>query len=166
MANQKLGFEEFMKAVDSSNKAFVTNLHQEFLTYGCHIQVKEAKSGYVVSYLLDKKAVANFVFRKTGLIIRIYANHINKYMEFLETLPSSMRKSIQTSSICKRLVNPNDCNSKCAMGYDFLLGGVRLQKCRNNAFMFLLCDENNDFIKLFLHKELSMRCQDHTSPLL
>lgn len=41
---------------------FVTELHQGFTDAGCKIEVKEAKSGYVASYLLNKKTVANYVF--------------------------------------------------------------------------------------------------------
>lgn len=155
MEKTKLGFSDFIDAVDSENKAFITELHQDLTAKGCKIAVKEAKSGYVVSYLYDKKTVVNFVFRKKGLFVRIYANHIQGYMAFLDILPDAMVKTIQAAPVCKRLVNPNDCNARCAMGYDFMLHGERLQKCRNNAFMFLLCEENNAFIKTFLHNELN-----------
>ena len=154
MEKIKLGFDAFIATVGDGDKAFVTELHQVFMDKGCKIEVKEAKSGYVVSYILNKKTVANFVFRKAGLIVRIYANHVKEYMAFLETLPDAMIQTIQESPNCKRLINPNDCNSKCAMGYEFLLRGQRLQKCRNGAFMFLLCGENNPFIKTFLEQEL------------
>lgn len=155
MEKIKLGFGEFIDTVDDGNREFVTELHQEFIDRGCKIEVKEAKSGYVVSYLLNKKTIANYVFRKAGLIVRIYANHIKDYMEFLETLPEGMVKTIETAPVCKRLINPDDCNSKCAMGYDYILNGKRHQKCRNGAFMFLLCEENNKFIKDFLRNELT-----------
>lgn len=154
MGNQKLGFEDFITAVDSGSIAFVNELHRDFIEYGCKIEVKEAKSGYVVSYTYNKKTIANYVFRKSGLMIRIYANHINQYIDFLNTLPDEMVKKIKTAPICKRLVSPDDCNSKCAMGYDFMLNGEHYQKCRNNAFMFLVCEDNNTFIKTFLKNEL------------
>lgn len=154
MDKAKLGFEEFIAAVDAKDREFVTELHNEFMAHGCKINVKEARSGYMVSYTLDKKTVANFVFRKSGLIARIYANHINGYMEFLETLPDDMAAKIQAAPVCKRLVDPNDCNPKCATGYDFSLRGERLQKCRVNAFMFPLCEQNNAFIKEFVCNEL------------
>lgn len=158
MEKHKLGFAEFLAAVDSDNQPVVTTLHEAFLAHGCKIEVKEAKSGYVVSYVLHKKTVANFVFRKSGLLIRIYANHVQSYMDFLNTLPDAMVQAIETASICKRLIDPDDCNSKCAMGYDFLLRGNRLQKCRNSAFFFPLCRENNVFIQAFVVKELKACC--------
>lgn len=158
MEQVQLGFENFIATVDDGNKEFVTGLHQDFTAHNCKIGVKEAKSGYVVSYTFNKKTIANFVFRKTGLIIRIYANHIGEYMSFLETFPDTMAKTIEEASNCKRLMNPEDCNSKCAMGYSFMLRGQHLQKCRNNAFMFRLCEENNAYIKVFLENELNACC--------
>lgn len=154
MGKVKLSFEDFIKTVDDRDKAFVTELHDTLTANGCKIEIKEAKSGHMVSYILNKKTVANFVFRKAGLIIRIYANHIQDYMAFLDTLPDSMVKTIAAAPVCKRLINPDDCNPKCATGYDFLMRGERFQKCRINAFMFLLCEENNPYIKPFLEHEL------------
>lgn len=155
MANTKLGFEDFISAVDTANKAFIEQLNDFFVQHSCKIDVKEAKSGYVVSYVYNKKNVVNFVFRKSGIFIRIYANHIKDYMGFLETLPENMLKDIKAASVCKRLMNPDDCNPKCAQGYDFLLFGENLKKCRNNAFMFLLKAENNQHIKAFVENELN-----------
>lgn len=154
MANKKISFDEFLSSVDETNTAFVAELHEECIKAGCTVEIKEAKSGYVVSYLFKKKTVANYVFRKKGLLIRIYANNLPQYMAFLDTLPEGMVKSIQAAPVCKRLLAPDACNPKCAMGYDFLLGGQRFQKCRNGAFLFLLCEENNPFIKAFLQREL------------
>lgn len=154
MKNPKIGFEEFLAFVDKANAEFVAELHQELLKAGCFVQVKEAKSGYVVSYLLHQKTIANYVFRKKGLIIRIYANHIHQYAEFLDTLPDGMANSIMDAPDCKRLLHPDACNSKCAMGYDFLMGGERYRKCRSNAFLFLLSEDNNPYIRRFLQQEL------------
>lgn len=50
---------------------------------------------------------------------------------------------------CKRLINPDHCNPKCAMGYDFIMDRERYQKCRYMAFMPTLSEENNSYIKEF-----------------
>lgn len=155
----KLGFEDFIVAVDSASTEFVVGLHNHLMEGGCKIEVKEAKSGYMVSYLYNKKAIANYVFRKKGMFARIYGNHIVEYIDILDTLPNEMVKTIKGAPVCKRLINPNQCNQKCTMGYDFIMQGERYQKCRNNAFMFLLCEENNPFIGTFLKKELEVRSQ-------
>lgn len=154
---KKPDFEDFIAAVDGNCTAFVQALHGDFMEYGCKLEVKSTKSGFLVSYLLDKKSVANFVFRKKGLLIRIYANQVGGYMAFLETLPDAMVKAIQDAPVCKRLLDPEACNPKCAMGYDFLLRGERHQKCRSSAFMFLVCGENAPFIRTFIQNELQAR---------
>ena len=155
----KLSFEDFIITVDSKFVEFITELHNELISLGCKIEVKEAKSGFVVSYLYNKKTLVNYVFRKKGIIARIYGSHIADYMEVLDTFPSELIKGIEDASVCKRLINPNDCNSKCSMGYDFIMQGKRYQKCRSNAFMFLLSNQNNPFIKTFLKKELELCSQ-------
>ena len=64
-----------------------------------------------------------------------------------------MARAVCEAPVCKRLVDPSACNPKCSMGYDFLLKGQRMQKCRNGAFMFLLSEENNPFVKTLLLRE-------------
>lgn len=151
--SEKYTFQDFLATVGGENQKFVSDMHDELTAMGCKVDVKPAKSGYVVSYSLDKKIIANYVFRKKGLIARIYAGHIAQYMEILDTLPDSMVHSIQKAPICKRLIDSSACNQKCSMGYDFILKGERLQRCRNNAFMFLLDDESRPYIRAFLTNE-------------
>jgi hypothetical protein len=124
---------------------------------GCKCVIKSAKSGFVVSYILPdtKRTLANFVQRKTGVKLRIYAEHVGEYQSFLDTLPEKMKKEIQKASVCKRLLNPDDCNPKCIMGYSFSLDGEAYQKCRYMAFMPTISDENNPHIKGFLEHELA-----------
>lgn len=152
--SEKYTFQDFLAAVDEEFQEFVRQLHDEMAELGCKTEVKLAKSGYVVSCNLNKKAIANYVFRKKGLMVRIYAGHIAQYMDVLDTLPGSMVKTIQEAPVCKRLLDPADCNQRCPMGYDFVLKGERLQKCRNGAFMFLLSEENKPYIKTLLLKEV------------
>ena len=86
--------------------------------------------------------------------LRIYPEHIGEYQSFLETLPEKVKKEIKKASVCKRLINPGDCNPKCVMGYSFELDGEQYQKCRYMAFQLTLSEENNPYIKQFLEKEL------------
>lgn len=150
MRNETDAFQGFLASVDAENQKFVSELHDELTALGCKADVKTAKSGYVVAYRLNKKTLANYVFRKKGLIARIYAGHVAQYMEILETLPDGMARSIQKAPICKRLADPAACNQKCPMGYDFVLKGERLQRCRNNAFMFLLSEESRPYVRSLL----------------
>lgn len=161
MSDTKDTFDLFLDSVGEENREFVRELNSYLLASNCKCDIKPSKSGYVVSYVLceTKRTLANFVMRKTGVKLRIYADHVAEYQEFLDSLPDKMKKEIKKASICKRLVNPDDCNPKCAMGYSFVLDGQPFQKCRYMAFMPTLNGQNNPYIKQFLEKELSIRFQ-------
>lgn len=64
--DKKLGFEDFIAAVAAENQEFVRELHAKLTELGCKMEVKAAKSGFVVSYSLNRKTIANYVFRKKG----------------------------------------------------------------------------------------------------
>lgn len=159
MSDKDLQFEDFLNEVNPIYRDFVNQTNDFFLQNGCKIKVELAKNGYVVSYSYNKRVIANYVFRKSGMIIRIYGEFINKYNDFIETLPSGMIKSIEKAPVCKRLIDPTKCNSRCSMGYDFTLKGTRYQKCKYNSFMFEINDENIPFIKIFLENEFRERMQ-------
>lgn len=152
--DKKIEFHDFIVTVPEENQDFVKELHDELIELGCKIEIKSAKSGYMVSYIYNKKTMANYVFRKKRMLVRIYGVHVNDYEEFLETLPDGMVLAIQKASVCKRMADPTACNSKCSMGYDFWLKGEHYQKCRNSAFMFLVCPKNNPFIQSFMINEV------------
>ncbi|MCI6467334.1 MAG: hypothetical protein MSA90_17955 [Faecalicatena sp.] len=153
--DKKIGFDDFIAAVPVENQEFVKELHDKLMDLGCKIEIKTAKSGYMVSYIYNKKTVANYVFRKKGMLVRIYGVHVNEYEKILETLPDEMISAIQKAPICKRLADPNDCNPRCSMGYDFWLKGEHYQKCRNSAFLFLVCPQNNPSIQSLLLNEVN-----------
>lgn len=154
-------FNLFMETVDGRFRNFVNQINEYLTEKGCKCDIKTAKSGYVVSYVLSsKRTLATFIFRKTGMKLRIYPKYIREYQEFLNTLPEKMKKEIKKASMCKRLVNPDDCNPKCVMGYTFEMDGEQYQKCRYMAFQPTLSEENNPFIKEFLENELSVGLND------
>lgn len=152
-----MDFEDFLQSVGESNRAFVAELHGFLTENGCKCDIKEAKSGFVVSYIKNKKTLMNYVQRKTGTKARIYAANVGSYQELLNTLPPKMKSEIVKAAPCKRLSdfnNPTACNPKCSMGYTFTMDGEEYKKCRSTAFMFALSEENNEFIGNFLEKEL------------
>lgn len=156
---EEILIEDSTNEVDPSYESFINSLHKYLLENGCKMKIELKSSGYLVSYshTPSKKVIVNFVFRKKGLIIRIYGDNVNKYLEFMDTLPAGMVKSIAKAPICKRLVNPNDCNPKCSMGYDFTINSDHFQKCKYNCFMFNVNDENNPYIKSFVENEVKER---------
>ncbi|MCL2574526.1 MAG: hypothetical protein FWE34_08260 [Defluviitaleaceae bacterium] len=157
MVQEKVTFEQFFMAVDEGNKPFVQALHEYLLESGCKVTFEEKKSGFLASYKYGKpqRALMNFVFRKQGMLTRIYGERIAGYPDFLNTLPSDMVASIAGSGVCKRIVQ-NTCSPKC-MGYDFIIGNEHFQKCRYNCFEFLMTDESNPYIKSFIKHELEER---------
>ena len=149
-------FTMFMETVDGRFRSFVNQINEYLTGNGCKCDIKLQKSGYIVSYVLNgsKRTLATFVSRKTGMKLRIYPEHIGEYQSFLDALPEKAKKEIRKASDCKRLINPDDCNPKCKMGYTFVLDGKWYQKCRYMAFQPALSEENNPYIKQFLEKEL------------
>ena len=150
-------FHVFMETVDERFRSFVSQIDGYLTENGCKRDIKLQKSGYVVSYVLNsgKKALATLISRKTGMKLRIYPEHIQEYQSFLDSLPEKAKKEIRKASVCKRLINPDDCNPKCVMGYTFTLDGGQYQKCRYMAFQPTLSEENNPYIKQFLEKEFA-----------
>jgi len=157
MAQEKITFEEFLQAVDANNLEFVQNLHNYLLASNCKAAFEQKKSGPLASYKFGKppKAFMNFVFRKQGILARIYGEQIAHYPDFLDTLSPEMVQHLENAGDCGRLVH-NTCSPKC-MGYDFTVGGARFQKCRYNCFEFLLTEQSRPFIARFVEFELAQR---------
>ncbi|MBD5082250.1 MAG: hypothetical protein HDT44_10890 [Ruminococcaceae bacterium] len=149
-------FSTFLETVGEGFRGFVKQINEYLTDNGCKCDIKLQKSGYVVSYVLksSKRSLATFITRKTGMKLRIYPEHIGEYQSFLDTLPEKVKKEIKKASVCKRLIDPDDCNPKCVMGYTFELDGEKYQKCRYMAFQPTLSEENDPYIKEFLEKEL------------
>ena len=152
----QIKYEDFLLEVSPDLIGFVNEMNDFLLNNDCKIEIKSAKNGYVVSYSYNKRVVFNYVFRKSGMLIRIYADNISKYTDFLETLPESMLKEIEKASVCKRLIDPAKCNSRCPMGLDFTLKGTHYQKCRY-GLMFKMNSESTTFIRTFVENEVRER---------
>lgn len=159
MEKQTISFDNFLFDVHPQSRPFVEQIHETLLQNGCTVKLTQAKNGYVVSYtyMPQKRVIINFVFRKKGLMIRIYGDNAGAYEEFLETLPGAMRKAIEKAPVCKRLIDPAQCSSHCPMGNTFSLGGVQHKKCRYSNFMFLVEEDSYPFLKAFLEHELRER---------
>lgn len=150
-------FEQFLEAVDADHQAFILDLHNYLTDNGCKITLEEKKSGPFASYkhTKSKKSIVNLLSRKKGMLVRIYGENANNYLDFLNALPEDMVQAIAKASICKRLVH-NTCSPKCS-GYDVTIKGERFQKCRYGGFEFLITDESKPYIKSFVENELNER---------
>jgi len=153
-----LNIEDFIITVEPQYQGFALAMHEYLMQEGCKLKITSAKNGYVISYQhgAKKRVVMNFVFRKSGLVARVYGDHATEYLDFLETMPEIMKKAINKAPSCKRFDDPPKCSSKC-IGYVFTLGGATFQKCRYNCFMFEVSDESIPFIREHIEKELQAR---------
>ncbi|MCL2564959.1 MAG: hypothetical protein FWE24_04010 [Defluviitaleaceae bacterium] len=158
MPKEIITFEQFLSTVNLKYQGFIQELHNYLLDNNCKPTFEQKSNGYFVSYKEGKpqKSIANFLFRKKGLIVRVYGENICEYLGLLETLPDEMAKAIEKAPICKRFTDPTVCNQKC-IGYDFTMNGKHFQKCKIGCFMFFVNDENNPYIKKFTQNEIERR---------
>ena len=49
-------FKLFLESIDESNRVFVEELNDFLIESNCKCDIKSAKSGYLVSYILDRKS--------------------------------------------------------------------------------------------------------------
>lgn len=147
--------EEFLNSLSETQRQPVKQLHDWLIGHDCQIEIKTAKSGYAVSYLTGspKRTLANFVCRKTGIKMRLYPQALHTYEPFLDTLPEKLKKDIRKASVCKRMIDPDDCNPRCQTGYDFMMDGEHYQKCRYMAFMPTVTQESLPYLIDFLEHE-------------
>ena len=101
MIKQQELYEAFLTRVEPEHRAFAAELHELFVNNGCTVEIKPTSSGFLVSYKFasTKKAVANFVFRKSGLLLRLYADHASR--GFARRNPESA--GLQASDALRRL---------------------------------------------------------------
>ena len=153
-------FEDFLIMVEPQYQDFARSLHDYLLQNGCKCKISSARQGYLVSYQYGKKkrVLMNFVFRKSGLVARIYSDHIAKHMDFLESLPDNMKKIIEKAPTCKRFEDPPKCTPKCG-GYLFSFNGSDHKKCRYSCFLFEVNNESIPFIRTMVEKELKYRTE-------
>lgn len=156
---EKLTFEDFKKNLDPWSESFIMTLHEELRQKGYNTEIKPAAQGPVASYLTPKTkhTVFNYVFRKSGIQVRIYGDKASEYQEFFETLPGTLISMIDKAPDCKRYINLNACNQRCSMGCNITVNGKTFKKCRYGAFMFPLNPETAPYIKMFIEKEVSQR---------
>lgn len=149
-------FLSFLNEIPTDMQGFVLELDKLLTEKGSKRTIKSAKSGYVTSYNspITGKALLNYVFRKTGVKIRIYAEHIGEHSNILEGFPEPMKKEIRKAGDCKKL-NGGNCSPSCSAGYTFVMDGTQYKKCKNSAFFHSLSEENSEYIKKLIVAEIS-----------
>ena len=152
-------FDDFLSGVCEAHKKFVVSTNESLLGDSYKVKIESKASGMFISYShpKTKRSVVNFLFRKTSLLVRLYADNFDKYIDFLNSLPEKMEKEIAKASVCKRLINPDECNPKCLKGYDFFIREKHYQKCRYNCFEFEVTGESIPILANFIESERKER---------
>lgn len=150
---EKMTYEEFAEGLNPFDASFVNGIHESLIPKGYTVEIKPAAQGPVASYIhkKTKKTVFNYVFRKSGMQVRIYGDNAHKYGDFFSTLPESMQSAIEKATDCRH------CNPRCPMGYSVSIKGNDHKKCRYGAFMFALNPETLSYIKEFIERETTER---------
>ncbi|MDD6038540.1 MAG: hypothetical protein PUD20_07105 [bacterium] len=148
-------FMLFLNDIPAENQGFVLELDNYLTSKGSKRTIKSAKSGFVTSYAspVTGKTLLNYVFRKSGVKMRIYAASIGEHADILSDIPDNMKKDIIKAGECKKL-NGLKCSPTCGGGYTFTLDGEEYKKCKNMAFFHALTEENYDAIMKLIRSEL------------
>jgi hypothetical protein len=156
MPKEKLGFDAFIIAVPPMYEQDMRIFHEKLLTQGLELKVEQAASGPVASYTLNKKTVFNCVFRKNGMFVRLYGEHLAEYENLLENLPEDMVKAFEKAAVCKRLAGTAPCSDRCPMGYVFHFRGAEVKKCRY-SLLLPVGDESLPIITALIENEIALR---------
>ena len=148
-------FMLFLNDIPAESQGFVLELDKYLTSKGSNRTIKDAKSGFVTSYSspVTGKALLNYVFRKTGVKMRIYAQSIGAHADILSDFPENMKNDIRKAGDCKKLCGLN-CSPTCPGGYSFSMDGEEYKKCKNMAFFHSLTEENYDAIEKLIRSEL------------
>lgn len=148
-------FMLFLNDIPSESQGFVLELDKFLTEKGSKRTIKNAKSGFVTSYNSPKsgKTLLNYVFRKTGVKMRIYAQNVGEYDDILSDFPDNMKKDIIKGGDCKKL-NGLNCSPTCGGGYEFTMDGVEYKKCKNMAFFHSLEEGKFDAIRRLIEAEI------------
>ena len=159
MAKAEYQFEDFLMNVDDNYKEFANKINEILLQNSYKVKIEAKASGFFVSYAhpKTKRSILNFLFRKKGLLVRVYADNCDKYSNVLNGMPQKIKAKIEKASVCKRLISPQECNPKCIMGYDFYIGDDRFQKCRYSCFELDVDSESIPFLHEFITSEIKER---------
>ena len=148
-------FIHFLQDIPAEYQRFVLELDDYLIAKGSKRTIKAAKSGFVTSYSspASGRALLNYVFRKSGVKMRIYAEHIGEHPNVLNCLPDNMKSDIKKAGDCKKLIGLT-CTPTCPAGYTFFMDGEEYRKCRNMTFFHSLTAGNMEHILKLIKAEI------------
>ena len=149
-------FAEYQELLPLEIRETIQSIHAELSAMDFMEEIKEAKSGPVLSYMKDRKVLLNYVYRKSGIKVRLYAAGIAAYEDCLAAIPDSMKTELKKATDCKKL-NGLPCTPTCPGGYTYTLDGELLKKCRSMAFLMTLNQKTAEYIQTLILREAGER---------
>jgi len=150
-------FEDFLMSVSDDYKEFVHTVNQILLQEGCKVKVGSSKTNlFSVKYTQGRKGIFNFMLRKRGFKVSVYAANYAKYPDVLNSLPENMVKQLAKTAACKNMDSPPTCWEGC-IGYDIHIGEEQYQKCKFGCFQFDVNAESIPYLLTLLESELKER---------
>lgn len=163
MKKQELSLYDCLGFLANDNKAFLQEISDYLTRHNYKLKEECTNSGYKCSYSHAKtrRAIAKFYSQNAGLHVQIYADCLNGYEDFIQSLPQSLLELMKKGTNCRKLDGRSACKPwgyrECVGGYDCVIDDIRYKKCRYNNFKFELCDENKEYIKSFIRHECKAR---------
>ena len=142
-------FNDFLATVEPRHQHFVADLHKRLTEKNSKAKVESKASGFFVSYAYPKtkKSLLNFLFRKSGLLVRIYPRNMDAGIP--NSITATMIAEIEKSLDCKL------CSDKCPKGYKFIIKDKSYDKCRYNAFLFAVTEESKGILTEWIQTEIN-----------
>ena len=141
-------FDDFLKTVEPQHKAFAESMHKELIANGYKAAIESKATGFFIGYKhpKTKRSLMNFLFRKKGLLVRIYP--ASKTPIIPNAVTEGMIKEIDKAITCKM------CSEKCIKGYKFAINDQAYDKCHYGAFLFVVSEESKPVIAKWVKTEI------------
>ena len=144
----EIAFNDFLKAVEPQHRQFAEGVHKELTAGGYKMKIESKASGLFITYKhpKTKRSLLNFLFRKSGLLVRLYP--VSK-TPAVPALTAEMVKEVGKTRTC------DNCSEKCQKGYKFTIGGQAYDKCHYGAFLFAVTEESKPILTKWIHDEIA-----------
>lgn len=141
-------FDDFLKTVEPQHKGFAENTHKELIANGYKAIIESKATGFFIGYKhpKTKRSLLNFLFRKKGLLVRIYPASRTPIIS--NEITEEMIQEIDKNPNCKK------CSEKCPKGYKFTIGGQAYDKCWYGAFLFTITEKSKPIIEKWVKTEI------------
>lgn len=141
------------------NRAFVEAIDAKMAmsSYKTKVEVIDKGQRMTYTHSKSKRAILNYLVSGGDILLHLYTDSIGSYQDFVQTLPEAIRTFLKKGPKCKWLDDPATCNPKCLHGFQFVLDGESLRKCRYMCYIFPITDANRDAVLQLIACEYTAR---------